>query len=73
MKNGQFSMRDLYPNAGAVMTTMEVTAPELDEQVVLTTGADSPYPTMVTKNDKSNMIWAGLAVIALLVAFGVVK
>lgn len=73
MKNGQFSMRDLYPDSGAVMTTSEITAPELQEQVVLTTGSDSPYPTMVTQNDKSNMIWAGLAFVALLFVFGVVK
>ena len=69
----QFSVRDLYPNMTAFMSTAEITAPELDEQVVLTKGADGAFPEMVTRQDRTSIIWSLLVVVALLFIFGLVE
>jgi hypothetical protein len=68
-----FSGRDLYPNMVSVMSTKDVTSPELAEQLVLTQGSDGQYPGVVTKKDRTHMLLAVVGIILVLFAFGLVK
>jgi len=68
-----FSGRDIYPNIASVMSTKDVTSPELSEQLVLTQGDNSQYPGIVTKQDRTHMMYAVVGIIVVLFAFGVVK
>lgn len=68
-----FSMRDLYPTMPQAVSTSDLASPELGEQLVLTKGEDTNYAGVVTKADRTNLVWAILGVIAILFAFGMVK
>ena len=67
-----FSVRDLYPDMGHVMSTSDVSSPELDEQLVLTKGDDSNYPGIVTKEDRTHLVLAIVGVLAVMFMFGMV-
>jgi len=68
-----FSGRDLYPNMAQVVSTSDMSAPELGEQLVLTKGDDSGYSGVVTKEDRTHLLLAIVGIMAVLFAFGLVK
>lgn len=65
-------MRDLYPDNYNVLSTSDISSPELEEQLVMTKGNESNYAEVMTKADRGNIVWAILGIVALMFAFGMV-
>ena len=72
MPNSGYSIKDMYPDFTNVLSTNDNTVPGEDQQTVYVK-SDSNSPVLLTKTDRGHTVFAVVAVIAVLFAFGLIK